>query len=311
MIRGNLRSDYREGIVSMLYDFRPLLSKSFFQYDLYSYSIVFSTVVGIAYAFYINRRYHLFKSVWDLLEFSVVGYFSAYFGSKVYLILQNADSLYYLCVDPASAPPPFGPATEPDCLAAFRFLKSYGFAWYGTLLGSIVVCYIYLGRDMRNFLRHADALCPIAAYALALGRIGCFAGGCCQGIPTDSWFSIMVPYSTEPLFPSQLMMVAYNGLLAVLLFALIFGRKRQKFTGDVFLWYLTIYPICRFIVEIFRSDPTRGFIWKVERVVTVSGSEVSYLVGFTLPQLLSLVLMAVAGYGWYRVIRYGRLLREE
>jgi len=74
---------------------------------------------------------------------------------------------------------------------------------------------------------------------------------------------------------------------------------------------LTIYPTCRLIVEFFRGDKARGLIWSVEKVVTVAGREMDYLAGFTLPMFFSLVLMAAAGYGWYRVFRYGRLVEEE
>ena len=295
----------------MLYDFTPILTKSFFRHDLYSYSIIFSTVVAFIYAFYINRRFHIFRSTWDVIQFGVVTYLAAYFGSKVYLIIQHTDSLFLLCFDPMKAPPPFGPADEPDCLAVFRFFISYGFAWYGTLLGAFIVCFFYLGRDMRTFLRHGDAIIPIAAYALALGRIGCFSAGCCHGIPTEHWFSVKVPYSAVPVFPSQLVMITYNALLAVFLFTMIFARKRLKFTGEIFLWYLTIYPTCRLAVEFFRGDNARGLIWSVEKVVTVAGREMTYKAGFTLPMLFSLVLMAAAAYGWYRVFRYGRLVEEE
>ena len=295
----------------MLYDFTPILTKPFFRQDLYSYSIIFSTIVAFIYVFYINKRYKLFSNAWDLIQYGVILYLAAYFGSKVYLIIQNADSLIKLCVDPINAPAPFGPADDADCLAVFKFFISYGFAWYGTLLGAIITIYFYVGRNMGQFLKFADPTVPIAAYALALGRIGCFSAGCCHGIPTDAWYSVGLPYSQFPLFPSQLIMIFYNIALAGFLFYLIFGRKKQKFTGEIFLWYLTIYPVCRFAVELFRGDDARGLIWTVEKVVTVAGKETTYHAGFTLPMFFSIVLFGAAVYGWSRVRRNGRLIEDD
>lgn len=64
--------------------------------------------------------------------------------------------------------------------------------------------------------------------------------------------------------------------LMVLILMLIF-RKKKKFDGEVFLWYLLGYGIGRFIIEGFRTD---------QLIMPVTGWPVS--------QALSLVLAVVA-----------------
>src|SRR5215813_5228134 len=56
-----------------------------------------------------------------------------------------------------------------------------GLVFYGGLLGAISASLIYARRNGIDFLRLADVAMPTISLGQALGRLGCFAAGCCWG----------------------------------------------------------------------------------------------------------------------------------
>jgi|GEM_PF-867514 phosphatidylglycerol:prolipoprotein diacylglycerol transferase len=60
-----------------------------------------------------------------------------------------------------------------------------GLAWYGGVIFSIIVGYIWTKKRKVNFLRMADITSLGLFIGLAIGRWGCFSAGCCYGRPTD------------------------------------------------------------------------------------------------------------------------------
>ena len=83
----------------------------------------------------------------------------------------------------------------------------------------------------------------------ALGRVGCFIGGCCYGRPLDD----SSPLRTLPLVthPAQLYEGALDLAVAVTLFAI---RKRPRAPGLLFRYYLLAYAAIRFLMDFFRGD---------------------------------------------------------
>ena len=112
------------------------------------------------------------------------------------------------------------------------------------------------------------AVGPGIALGQSIGRLGCFAAGCCYGKPTHSFLGVTFtnPYSNQtvgvplwiPLHPTQLYEAAAN----LVIFAILWLKlKRKKFDGQVFILYLTLYSVVRFTIEFFRGDPDRGFLF--------------------------------------------------
>jgi phosphatidylglycerol:prolipoprotein diacylglycerol transferase len=61
-----------------------------------------------------------------------------------------------------------------------------------------------------------------------------------------------------PLHPVQL----YESVVCAILFVLLLRVKRRKqFDGEVILDYTLLYAIARFILEFFRGDADRGFVF--------------------------------------------------
>lgn len=81
----------------------------------------------------------------------------------------------------------------------------------------------------------------------ALGRIGCFIGGCCHGKPTGDTLASLGVVS----HPAQLYEAALDLGLAITLFAI---RKRPRPSGVLFRYYLLSYAAIRFVMDFFRGD---------------------------------------------------------
>lgn len=140
-----------------------------------------------------------------------------------------------------------------------------GGVFYGGLIGGALVAWWYARRHGLRGWSTADALAPGVVLGQAIGRLGCFAAGCCWGKPTSLPWAVTftdvyasravgTPMDT-PLHPSQL----YESAAAFLIFAfLLWLLPRKRFHGQVTLAYVALYSAVRFGLEFLRGDPERG-----------------------------------------------------
>ena len=104
-----------------------------------------------------------------------------------------------------------------------------------------------------------DSVALGMALGQAIGRIGCFAAGCCYGLPAAGlpWAVTFVGGSSAarypglPLHPVQLYESLGCLLIALLLWSL---RWRPNLRGRLIWVYLFSYGILRFSLEFFRGD---------------------------------------------------------
>jgi phosphatidylglycerol:prolipoprotein diacylglycerol transferase len=151
--------------------------------------------------------------------------------------------------------------------ALLDVLQSGG-VFYGGLLGAIPVAWWYIKKHGLPLFSTLDVMAPAVALGQAIGRLGCFAAGCCYGAPSTAPWSVIfhsedahalvgVPLGV-PLHPSQL----YESLgVFILLFVLLAVLRNRKFQGQVVALYLILYAILRFILEFFRGDVARGTVF--------------------------------------------------
>jgi phosphatidylglycerol:prolipoprotein diacylglycerol transferase len=142
------------------------------------------------------------------------------------------------------------------------FSLSDGWVVYGGILGGILGGYIYCRLHNLDFVRYFDFMIPEVALAQGFGRIGCFLAGCCYGAETDQWFGIVFPTNSlapsgVALIPTQLLMSAFDFLLAFLLFYL---AKKDRPQGTLASVYLIAYSLGRFVIEYLRGDMIRGSV---------------------------------------------------
>ena len=144
-------------------------------------------------------------------------------------------------------------------------LSNSGFVFYGSLIFSLAVVYWFIRKHKLPLWAFLDYIAITTLIVHAFGRIGCFLAGCCHGLPHDGPFSVIYtdphcaadPLNT-PLYPTQLYASA---MLLSILAILLFVQKRQKFKGQLFLLYLMLYAFGRSIIEEFRGDEARGFVF--------------------------------------------------
>ena len=146
-----------------------------------------------------------------------------------------------------------------DPLRVFKVWEG-GLVFHGGLLLAIPVCFYVVRRSNLPAWVTADVFAPAIALGQAIGRIGCFAAGCCYGAPWDPPFCVtftdpdaLAPLHV-PLFPSQLLGFASG----VLVFALLLAyRPRRRSPGQVFWLYLILASLARVAEDAFRGSAAK------------------------------------------------------
>ena len=141
--------------------------------------------------------------------------------------------------------------------------------FYGGFIGALITSAIFFRRHPQlPFWRAADLCGPAIALGQAIGRIGCFMAGDDYGRPTHLPWAVTFtdPDAARtggaplgiPLHPVQL----YESIVCLVLFGILVRlSRRKKFDGEVILAYTLLYAIARFVLELFRGDADRGFMF--------------------------------------------------
>ncbi len=159
-------------------------------------------------------------------------------------------------------------AAAPSELFSPSVLTSAG-DFYGGFIGALITSAIFFRRHPQlSFWRAADVCGPAIALGQAIGRVGCFMAGDDYGRPTELPWAVAFtdPDAASiggaplgvPLHPVQL----YESIVCLVLFAVLARLSRHKrFDGEVILDYTLLYAMARFVLEFFRGDADRGFVF--------------------------------------------------
>ena len=189
------------------------------------------------------------EAVASLGTWAIVG---ALVGAKLLLILRSIPD--YLAA--------------PSELFSLSLLTSAG-DFYGGFIGGVAASAMFFRRNPTlPFWRVADLCAPAIALGQAIGRIGCLMAGDDYGRPTTVPWAVTF---TDPdaatiggaplgvaLHPVQL----YESAACLVLFGvLVWLDRRRHRDGDVILAYTILYAAARFVLEFFRGDADRGFVF--------------------------------------------------
>ena len=143
-----------------------------------------------------------------------------------------------------------------DPFGFFRIWEG-GLVFYGGLLVAVAGLLIYTKiKEIPPFLI-GDAFAVPLLLSQAIGRLGCFAAGCCYGRPTDSFLGVTFthPESLAPLHvalhPTQL--YSAGGLFILFLIGWRLSRRALP-NGALMVYYLISYGLFRFGIEFVRND---------------------------------------------------------
>ena len=213
---------------------------------LHSYGLMIA--LGIVSAFYISLRKsrHLGMDADKLSSLFVWVIVAAFIGGKLFFFMEDVDK--YL-----------------DDPSKIKNALGGGFVFYGSLIFAIPTIIWWLRRNKIKVRPFLDVLAFAGPVVHSFGRVGCFLAGCCHGKVCDSWIGVtfshpdtLAAFKNQPLYPTQLFDIAVN--LIILITVILLERKKQ-FEGQLFLVYLMMYGVGRSIVELYRGDEARGFLF--------------------------------------------------
>ena len=165
-----------------------------------------------------------------------------------------------------------------------------GGLWSGGLssmggIGGIALALVASGSRRRR-AEFADALAPAGILALAIGRIGCFLGGCCYGRPTELPWGVVFPEVGPPArHPLQLYSAGLDLLLAL---ALLRGGGPP---GAVAARACLGLGAVRFLLELLRDPATSDPLGASGLTLAQGGALLLVIAGL----LMRLLMRAEAG----------------
>lgn len=192
-----------------------------------------------------------------------------------------------------------------------------GLVWYGGfILGALAVLWVARRRQLDSWSL-ADAAAPALALGYAVGRIGCFLVGDDFGMPTRLPWGVKFPAGVPAPTTAGLMRYEYGAeippeipdteLIAVHPTQLyetlgagtiwligVWMLRRGARRGSTTIVVVSLLAVERFLVEFLRAKDDR------------------FVGGLTLAQVLSLVVLAIMGLLWMKMLpSNNRAKREE
>lgn len=145
---------------------------------------------------------------------------------------------------------------NPAQIFTLSTLQSAGI-WYGGFIVALLFAFFYMRTQALPFLKTSDVFAPGLALGHGIGRLGCFAAGCCYGRPTSLPWAVTytnpeangAPLNT-PVHPTQI----YEAVLESLICLVLYKRAKRKHPeGSIIALYLILTGIARFLVEFVRA----------------------------------------------------------
>ncbi len=186
---------------------------------------------------------------------AIYGALAGLLGAKVLMFLVDFD--YY--------------ASRPGEIFTFASLQAGGI-FYGGLICALGTGYWLMRKHALPVAATLDLYGPGLAIGQAIGRIGCFAAGCCWGDHCERPWAVTftspdamqvtgVPLNV-PMHPTQL----YEAISGLAVFAIVYRAiLKPHAPGSIIGLYLVLSGIARFAAEFFRyhqqPNPFAGPLW--------------------------------------------------
>ena len=215
-------------------------------------------MLGVVAATYLarreaNRRGQNGDLVWDMLIWLLI---AGIIGARLWHILTPMPSLeaqgvttYYYLTHPL------------DAIAIWKG----GLGIAGAVVGGAIALYFFVRRHHLSMLTWLDILAPAVALGQAIGRWGNFFNQELYGAPTTLPWAIYIDpqhrlsgFENQAYYHPTFLYESIWNLGNMLLLLWISRRFKDRLkTGDIFLVYLIVYPLGRFLLEFLRLDSSQ------------------------------------------------------
>lgn len=126
-----------------------------------------------------------------------------------------------------------------------------GSMYYGAEIFGVAAAAIYMRISKLPVLVGLDLAGLGIFVAHGVGRIGCYAAGCCYGTSTDLFCGVNFPRVDGIVHPTQL----YESFALLTIFVVVWSfRKKIKIHGIIYTIYVMSYSVARFLIEMIRED---------------------------------------------------------
>lgn len=200
--------------------------------------VAISAVVTIALAVYLRPRDFMLSRI-SFLGISLMVVAASLLGARMLFIALHPNSYQFTLSN----------------IVSYRG----GFAYFGALVLSVAVLWIYTIVSRKSFPELMDYIAPFLMLSQVFVRIGCLMAGCCYGKPTGSTFGFIFKTVDKVLrHPTQ----GYEAILLVAIYVItrIVYEKKRSVVGYTFFLALFLYGIGRFVIEFFRVDSPAIFL---------------------------------------------------
>lgn len=150
-----------------------------------------------------------------------------------------------------------------------------GLMYYGGFLLALLVSWLFIRAYKLNFGQMADAIIPSVAIGQFFGLLGSYAAGFGSGKMTELPWKVIYSKGAAVrgigLHPTQI----YEALgVLALFFILLWIRSTKRYHGQVFLWYLILYPLMAFFLDMLRASDTLNFIFEHNITPMATGADI-------------------------------------
>ena len=236
-------------------------------FPFYSYGAMIALAFIVAILVAMKEAKRKGENPERILDIGLLVIIGALIGGRIIYVLTYLD--YYL--------------KDPIKILYFR---QGGLSFLGGFLFAFILSWWYVKRNKIPFWKYADIVAPSIALGIGIGRIGCLLNGCCFGLLTEN-YGITFPVSqmppaylqqlseglisagstcTLPVFPTQI----YSSLYGFIIFFILLRIKRnEQYDGYIFLFFLVLYSVSRFINEFFRFYEHRIMVFNLFTITQV------------------------------------------
>lgn len=220
-----------------------------------TYFLIISFTLSLCITYLLRRTQRLQMSTYTAMTLSLLILVFGFIGARALHVFYEEWDFY---------------RTQPSVIFAFWW---GGYVFYGGFLSALLASALYLRKHKLSPRPWLDLFAPVIALGYSVGRLACFASGCCYGLMCDLPWGVKFHNGAQaplgyPLHPTQLYAVLWELCVFLILVRLEKIKKLQP--GNLFFVWLLLHSTGRIVMEQFRGDPRGPMLYDLSISTWVS-----------------------------------------